>query len=1838
MNRTQAKWIGSAIALFAFMLAPAAHAQYPGYVSTNSDTGFPSYGAYVSSGIDTVNLMSGGLSLRIPILSRKGRGVDYELHLSYESKTWVMNTSVLNYPPGTYTTSYNWYHNSPGWVVGDNIASSVSYVEQTYTLDPGCPTQGSQGPQLFVRSNWVYNSPDGSMHMLPLRKNYPYVGPAYCSQNQFVENYVAHTDDGHVKVDITNDGLTDHTGINITRANGSQGGAWASFVLKDTNGNSCCGSSSGWVTDTLGRPLYKYRTISSTEYAYDYYDSSGTVRSIIVDTTTLTLNPSFPTTSYSQYRIVYQPQGAQISVISKITLPNGLAYTFSYIDPATGQQNLFGEVMKITLPTGGYVRYKWTTIAQYDPGPADPSPTGSGYVVNVDSRRVSDRYVSEDGTSGSEKHWAYDYTNSLGVVVTDPLGNKEIHLTLQTSGTTCAVSGTTNLNPPPVDYGVEYMDPSGKILKKVSYDYACDSGPVTSAQPGQNASPSLDYTPGPRNNRLIRTTTTLMDTNQVTKSETDFGDCYTYSSFSSNFTDCRQGPTQSREYAFGSGTPGSLVRYTTYSYLHNSNSTYLNAHIWDRVSQTSVYDASNNLFASTSMSYDTTSITGTSSVPQHDYTNYSTSNAVRGNPTVISRWLNTTNSWLATTNYYNDVGNLVQTTDPGGHTYTLSYTDNFTDGTNRNSQGYLTSVTGPTTNSVSHIEGKQYLWYTGLTAAVCGQNAPSPASCTNSYTPSSSSPVSDYAKYTYDSMGRPYTVTHGDGGTTSFTFTEPSSPSPSSRISVSSTSAIDSFTNLTNAVVIDGLGRVIQTQLTSDPDGTDYVDTVYDDVGRVSTGSNPHRGSSATTDGVSTNNYDGFSRTVKVIPPDGSSSSNNIQTYYQGATVTAVDQTGRARRSTTDSLGRLIEVDEPAAGHALPGLAASYATGTVTITGSVQVYSYQQDDGPVCDLYDDGGNCIHWHEQYETIYVYDSGTFSITVNGHTNTVSYGQGDTPSSIASNLASAINADSSAFVTASASGAVITFTAKTSGAGYFYSLSSSTTYNTTYFNHASFYSSFPYPTLMGGSDAVPAFPPGESTATPYVTLYFYDIGNNLTCVEQHGNSTGQTGCSSAASNDATSAWRIRRFAYNSLGQLLTSKNPESGTITYTYDSDGNVLTKVAPAPNQTGSSIVTTTLTYDALHRVLSKAFSDSTPSVTIAYDGTTISGCSPTLTAAYPTGRRTAMCDAAGWEAWSYDSRGHVATERRNTNGVTKSTSYAYNFQGGVISITYPSGRTVSYTYNAAGQTTSASDVSNGITYASNAHYAAPGHLSSLQESGSNLIYTMYYNNRLQPCRISVKSSGTAPTSCSDATNIGNILDFTYSFTTSSANNGNVASITNNINTARSQSFTYDELNRISTAQTQATSGTYAWGLSFVYDPWANLLQANTTQGNPPNLCVNVAVSNRLTTTCTGGTSFGFDAAGNMTSDGSNSRTFNAEGELTAAAGVTYTYDGDGSRVKKSSGKLYWYGMGSDPLSESDASGNLTAEYIFMSGTRIAMLTLPAGTVNYYVQDHLGSSRVVTNSSGTILDDSDFYPYGGERAYSSSSGNNYKFTGNERDTESGLDDFAARFYASNYGRFISADDSKYMHPAEHTATYAGMPYNSRDMEMDGGGVTSVTSGTEVDALSYHDTPNGGGNNNWPLPQSNIAPGLLCLSCFQATNNQPPPAADPNQLRGAVKNASVTILTDWNGVDDAGLLIQLLFTVKDTEYEHFNFVQFVTTNSPTENNPANQPYLDITKGAKPPLFQEPMEQASREADAKKRGGSTFIFWDSGKMGRGLHSRFFRMASLCTHGDMVLPTGGRR
>src|SRR5262249_37934272 len=128
------------------------------------------------------------------------------------------------------------------------------------------------------------------------------------------------------------------------------------------------------------------------------------------------------------------------------------------------------------------------------------------------------------------------------------------------------------------------------------------------------------------------------------------------------------------------------------------------------------------------------------------------------------------------------------------------------------------------------------------------------------------------------------------------------------------------------------------------------------------------------------------------------------------------------------------------------------------------------------------------------------------------------------------------------------------------------------------------------------------------------------------------------------------------------------------------------------------------------------------------------------------------------------------------------------------------------------------------------------------------------------------------------------------------------------------------------------------------------------------------------------------------------------------------------IKKSTGStgtIYGYADGSDPLIETDLAGNLQNEYIFFNGKRLAWRDAVHSKTHYYYSDHLGSSDIIASSTGTIEDESDYYPFGGERHITNLASQNYKFTGKERDSESNLDNFGARYYGSNLGRFMTPD---------------------------------------------------------------------------------------------------------------------------------------------------------------------------------------------------------------------------
>ena len=109
---------------------------------------------------------------------------------------------------------------------------------------------------------------------------------------------------------------------------------------------------------------------------------------------------------------------------------------------------------------------------------------------------------------------------------------------------------------------------------------------------------------------------------------------------------------------------------------------------------------------------------------------------------------------------------------------------------------------------------------------------------------------------------------------------------------------------------------------------------------------------------------------------------------------------------------------------------------------------------------------------------------------------------------------------------------------------------------------------------------------------------------------------------------------------------------------------------------------------------------------------------------------------------------------------------------------------------------------------------------------------------------------------------------------------------------------------------------------------------------------------------------------------------------------------------------------------DASGQLIAEYTTGNSS--------GGGTSYLTSDHLGSTRVVTKSDGSVKARYDYLPFGEEipstiggrsnvTGYGGADTTRQKFTQKERDNESGLDYFAARYYTSAQGRFTSTDPS-------------------------------------------------------------------------------------------------------------------------------------------------------------------------------------------------------------------------
>lgn len=1157
-------------------------------VHDGNQKGFPPFGSFHGSNFDVVSLQNGHLQIEIPILSLGQRGETYAYKFVYSTPTWEARwvQDPINPLAGWWVVERT-LGEPAGWYFYD---PAVKWLLVDYQTIPAfC---GEIEYQRYV--NFTVQTRDGAKHPLPLKmgkySSTPGGPPTTCG-NEF---------------DVLAGPTLDGTGIIVETASQEPYGRPLSFkvILKDgwQSGRDRNGNISSLGADMLGRNLvtFAYGPVTTctspnqqTVNCYAYTDmivknSSGNDQVYRIEYVARDVDAEAMCPPSGWPCVAYDPSDNIAVLPSKLILPNGKMYQFMW------ENNSAEDLLQIDLPTGGYIRYTYATFMRQPPGSEGTNATWSG------RRAVASRTIF-DGSQ--ERTWNYAIGFDLTTVI-NPLGNHQVHEYTKIGPVYAGVNRNMAYETKVRSYAGTASP--GTLLRTLTKDYAWELSPEEF---------------GAANVRVIRETLQL-ENGLTSKTETDF-DTFPYvvnspAGCGSNCVATRLNPIERREYAYGQGAPGGLVRKTTFTYLHAGSPAYANLNIVDRVTTAIVRDGSGNIVAQLQNEYDnyTEGILGTSAV-NHD-TAFGSGYTTRGNVTATMQWRNTDGAWLTTRHQYDDVGNIIKTTDPQGHIATFDYSDAWAN-TACVPAGQGRVYVKESKNHLNHRVSHTWNSCTGTAASTRDENdilAGRPGTT-----------------YSYDLLDRLDITNMPDGGQTDIAYDD------TNRI-VTTKLKKDSSSFVASRVHYDALGRVFRQDQCEDGPACAQVirtDTTFDVLGRNETVSNPYRpGVSSPTDGVSKFKYDALGRITRVIPPDGNEAAdaNVVKTDYNGNITTVTDQAGKQQRSFIDALGRLVEVHEPTGGSPptpssgsatisgslqggaagspgsgsatvdsvnadgsvqvvggsgatpgagsatvngslqnIPGNSAAAGTGSVTINGEEQSATVQY-----CSQW--GGSpwgCLEWSE----FTVWDYGGVSITVNGATKSANYADGSTGASIAAALRDAINADGGFPVSASVTGAVVYLTSKATGAGSNYSLSATSwTNDSTHFASPSFWPTTSGANLTGGQNATPTT---------------YDSGSVWVTVNG-----AQKSASYGQGSTNTSVATALRDAINADGGYPVSASLSGATVTLTAKATGT-------ATNYSFSGGSST-----------SQPGSFSQPSFTVAVSGSALTGGSNGTAPTYDSG--------------------------------------------------------------------------------------------------------------------------------------------------------------------------------------------------------------------------------------------------------------------------------------------------------------------------------------------------------------------------------------------------------------------------------------------------------------------------------------------------------------------------------------------------------------------------------------------------------------------------------------------
>jgi RHS repeat-associated protein len=503
--------------------------------------------------------------------------------------------------------------------------------------------------------------------------------------------------------------------------------------------------------------------------------------------------------------------------------------------------------------------------------------------------------------------------------------------------------------------------------------------------------------------------------------------------------------------------------------------------------------------------------------------------------------------------------------------------------------------------------------------------------------------------------------------------------------------------------------------------------------------------------------------------------------------------------------------------------------------------------------------------------------------------------------------------------------------------------------------------------------------------------DAFGNLTGVTEMNNgdsydTTYRYNAQNLLTNITDAEGNIRGISYDGLGRrtmlqdLHALGDASFGTWTFNYN-DLNLVSQLDPK----GTS---TTYTYDPLNRVTTEN-SSSTPGTDITY---TYDSCTN------GTGKLCTSTTPAITTSYTYLKQGPVSIEAKTIDGTTYTFAYEYNRKGDLTKTTYPNASWVATSYTKDALPSEVSLNGNIIATASYAIHGRP----DTYTSANGMVTTFTYDPTELYELVTKRTEDSEGFVFQD-------LAYTYDSV------GNITSIsdTSGTDTSKEQTFTYDDLYRLTGTSITNTAATTTSSESYTYSPIGNILSFTGT----PYSYTNSGYANPHAVTNIGTTPYSYDNNGNLVSDGVWTHTWDYRNRLVSSQNgsttSSYTYDTDNQRVKHIEGSTTTL----SPDTNYEITNGVPKLYLALGGTTVA--THENNATSYLHTDHLGGTNIITDENGDIVTSLDYYPYGATRVDTGTHDEDRQYTGYTRDVVTGLDYAGARYYAGNVGRFISQD---------------------------------------------------------------------------------------------------------------------------------------------------------------------------------------------------------------------------